>query len=340
MEWNHDRILEAALKWEDHIPREVPPDLESLFSYEAVAAAALEHLVDDDESTHRPLLRVTLPGTPPIEIWSESTRPWKQPWHVRVGGEERTVCSLEIPKALALLIDPRGPSGGLIHGGAYWREGFWDDTYVWGARIGDKLVAHRARQLAEGLEDYARAMERLQIDEARIGHVNQQPLSLQIDLAARDGGLVDTVRWWSVFEEGEPVHAWSDLLSACDGCAAAAAKLPFLAKWKAAGDRREVMLDVVGRAGIAETNVAEFVLPAWRHAGLKGEPEHALLLGIPRPNGRGHDYAQVYFSGHGDGALLTTGDGFPGGEGIMFHPKSPEYAIVAPDGAVTRRRVE
>jgi len=330
-------ILEAAVHGlEDYVPAELPEGLEHLVSFEAVVKAARETFIDPDTDTHDTELLIKLPGDPPITLRTASESPWKQPWHVRAGdAEERTVVSIELSKAAALFVDGRGPSGSCLDGARYWRDDFWRDYAVWGERVGGPLVEHHAKALCSDLAGSEEALRRLRVTGATIGNVNQQPLSLQVDLDCAGGGLVDSLRWWNVFDKLEPGYDWEDLVQALDAAEQAAQRLPFLQAWKAASPGRRVSIDVVGRTGHAETNVRDFVEPAWDHSGLEGKPEFELTLHSGRA-----EWSSVWFSTTATGALLVKADAtFPDAKGVNFHAKTPEYAVVTPDGKVERRKL-
>ncbi|MFI5401711.1 MAG: hypothetical protein ACHQ1G_02165 [Planctomycetota bacterium] len=330
-------ILEAALRgFEDYVPAGIPPGLEHLVSFDAVAKAARETFIDPDMDTRDTQLFIALPGDPPIILRTVSESPWMQPWHVRVGdAEERTVVSIELSKAAALFVDGRGPSARCLDGARYWRDDFWRDPDVWDERVGRPLVEHHAKALCSDLAGSEEAFRRVRVTGATIGNINLQPLSLQVDLDCAAGGLIDCIRWWNVYKGLETGYDWEDLLHALDDAEQAAKGLPFLQAWKAAGKERRVRIDIVGRTGHAETNVPHFVQPAWNHSGLEGQPEFELALYSGRA-----EWSSVWFSTAAKGALLLEADAtFPDAKGISFHPQTPEYAVVTPDGKIERRKL-
>ena len=88
--------------------------------------------------------------------------------------------------------------------------------------------------------------------------------------------------------------------------------------------------------GYGETNMKDFVLPPWKHSGLKGNPEFELYVYTDRTDR--HSGALIYFSSDPDGALLVrAAKAFPEAEGVRFHPAEPEYAIIRPDGRIERK---
>ncbi len=330
-------ILDAAvLGLEDYVPAALPEGLEHLVSFEAVVKAAQEKFIDPDMDTHYTELLVTLPGDPPITLRSVSESPWMQPWHVRAGdGEERTVVSIELSKAVALFGDGRGPSGSCLDGARYWRDDFWRDSEVWGERVGAPLVEHHAKALCNDLAGSEEALLRVRVTGATIGNIGLHPLSLKVDLDCAGDGLINRIRWWNVYDGLEPGYDWEDLVQALDAAEQAAKGLPFLQAWKVAGPERRVSIDIVGRTCQGETNLRDFVEPAWNDSGLEGKPEFELTL----HSGRG-EWSTVWFSADAKGALLLKADQtFPDAKGVYFHPQKPEYAVVTPDGKVERRKL-
>ncbi|MCK6460562.1 MAG: hypothetical protein L6Q95_11795 [Planctomycetes bacterium] len=330
-------ILEAALRGlEEYVPSEIPEGLEHLVSFEAVAKAARETFLDPDLDTDYTELRLTLPGDPPVTIRTASEAPWAQPWFVKVGdGEERVAVSIELAKAAALFVDARGPSAQHLDGARYWREEFWRDDGLWRRHVGQQLIEHHAKDLCAGLAGWEEALRRARVTEATIGFINMPPFSLFVKLDCTGGGLIDSIRWWNVYDGTELGYDGDDLVQALDAAEQAAKGLPFLKAWKAADPGRRITIDIVGRTGHAETNLRDLVEPAWKDSGLEGSPDFELTLRSSRS-----EWSSIWLSAASKGALLLDADEtFPDAKGIRFHPKTPEYAVISPDGKVTRRKL-
>jgi hypothetical protein len=331
-------ILQAALSGlEEYVPPDIPEELEHLVSFEAVVKAARERFLDPgDMDTDYTELSLTLPGDPPVTIRTASEAPWMQPWLVKVGeGEARVAVSIELAKAVALFVDARGPSAQHLDGARYWREEFWRDDGVWDRCVGRHLVEHHAKALCAGLAGWEEARKRVRVTEARIGNINMQPLSLFVELECVGGGLIDEIRWWNVYDGTDLGYDGDDLVQALDAAEQAANGLPFLKAWKAAGPERRVTIDIVGRTGHAETNLKDFVEPAWKDSGLDGNPEFELTL-----RSGPSKWSSIWFSAASKGALLLDADEtFPDAKGIRFHPQTPEYGLITPDGKVARRKL-
>jgi hypothetical protein len=325
-------IWEAARKWRPWLADWVEPDIDRA----QVAKVARERLIDPATDTNWSTLSITLPGTPPVTITTESQVPYAQPWLVAVGeAPPRKVLSVRLSRYVMLLVDPSGPNYRHLEGAGYWANGFWQDDDLWSRIFGNDWNRQYARELCTEIEGWSDIEKDWRLESADIGDINRQPLSLQPDLTAKHDSLIESVRWWNRIDDGEPRFEWSSFLEVHGRATEAAARLPFLTRWKEAGKNRVISLDAVGRVGHTETQASFFHAPVWTHSKLQGEPSFELLLRID-----GDHVATVLLGDESDGAIVLTGhETLRGTAGIRFHPTVGDYAIVRPDGGVEQRRM-
>jgi hypothetical protein len=325
-------IEEAACKWRPWLQDWAAPEP----TVDEIAKVARERLIDPANDTDWSSLNINLPGTPPIRITTESQHPYAQPWQVAIGdAEPRKVLSIEISRYAMLLVDPAGPNYRHLEGAMYWTNGFWQDDDLWSRVYGDKWNKSYARELCTEIEGWEDVEKNWRLEDADIGNINMQPLSLQTDLVAKQETLIEFVRWWNRIDDGEPRYDWDTFVDVHARATKAAKGLPFLKRWKDAGKNRTITLDAVGRVGHNETQASFFHAPVWAHSELNGDPGWELLLRIDRKWA-----ATILFSDEPDGAIVLKGDKSLLGTDVKgFHPTDGDYAVIGPDGAVEKRKM-
>ena len=111
-----------------------------------------------------------------------------------------------------------------------------------------------------------------------------------------------------------------------------------------AGHSRTAEAHIFGVTPTEEKDLSTSVLPAWKHAGLKGAPRYQLLL-----RREVNPWAELYFGKDDPRALIVmakpphTSD-LPSsrhwldGLELLYHPTEdvPDYVVVSPDGTWRR----
>jgi len=267
-------IEEAASRWSPWLADSFPPEISS----ERFAQIVRGQLIDPGTSTDWSLLHITLPGTPRITIHTRSNQPYAQPWIVTVGdAEPRTVLSLEMSRYAALVVDPEGPKIAHLEGATYWASGFWSDESLWGHVLGDPWNEQYSRELCTKLKGWTDVERGWALKDADIGNINMHPLSLQVDLVSKTDALVGFVRWWNPFKNNEAQHDWSAFQFVHKRATAAAARLPFLKRWKDADAQRVISVDAIALRGEAPD---KWEREAWAKSGLQGYADFVFLLRI------------------------------------------------------------
>ena len=302
-----------------------------------VAKAAREKLIDEGRDTDHTLLSITLPGSPTIVIATSSQAPYAQPWQVMIGDEPfRKVLSLEMSRYAMLLTDPAGPNYRYLEGATYWANGFWKDSDIWERLLGDRANHAFARQLCAKCDGWEAVNKAWSLEDADIGNINLQPLSLQVSLTATGDQLVGEARWWNRYEDQELQFDWNTFVDLHARVTKAAARLPFLERWESGGRDRSIGFDGAGRVGNTESSPGFFHAPVWKHSKLEGEPDIELKLRIG-----GEVVATLLMSDGSQGAIVLDGHPtLPWTAEIEFHPTTGRYAVIKPDGKVEPRQME
>jgi hypothetical protein len=333
-------ILEAALKYAKDVPKTVPSELEYLFEYPNISEVAAKSLKRHEGSTTRVAFKFVLEGQEKIAVESNHECPWMLPWKITVGDKSWESYSVEIPKFLAEIADSKGPNHPLLNGKEYWKSEFWKDRDVWDRVIGDPLGEYHAKQLAISLEGYQEFQKQFELKKAETNHFISQPFSLLLGIQTKKPSLVNSVWWYNPIESGKPVGNWNQFLKLYEACSKAASKHRWLEVWKASGKDRLVEGAFSGFVGHdAAKDLEEYVLPAWKDAGCKGLPEFKLRL----RQGRGCH--TVFISSGEKNALVVssekgTGSHWLDKEEVFFHPKTPDYIVVNPEGSFQRRTIK
>ncbi len=209
----------------------------------------------------------------------------------------------------------------------------------------EERTQKQARRMAETLPGYAALRREFRIHRLMLGHINMLPYSLHPDLNSLRPRLVDTAWWFDPVVRGRPKYDWNQFLAVHREVERVVGAHVWVAGWKKAGPGRTVEAQVFGLRPNTETDMAFSVVPAWKHARLKGVPHYEVLLR------RGDDtWATLYFGKEDRRALIEraippkSGDQRAGGHwldtlpDLFYHPteKVPEYAVVSPNGTWAR----
>lgn len=203
------------------------------------------------------------------------------------------------------------------------------------------LASQAAWQLCQRLDGYETLRNSFSIEQVIVGNVNSFPESLHVSLGTTQRGPINGVWWWNPLDnDRQPRHSWHDFLKVHAAANDVLSKHTWLAEWREASPGRKVELHVFGdRMGISAGDLKRDVLPAWRHAGLAGEPGFRILL-----RRSSSEWSIIYFGKDEKRALITVNraDWKPthwlDSLDIYFFAhakpteKSARYVIVEPDG--------
>lgn len=361
-----DDILSACLKeythWMHHdggLPQ-LDSEQEALLTYDVISPRLLSALTDEGaRSTTSVLFRVTLPGSPSLQIESTFERYFMLPFTVIYGADKWKIYDPDIPRLLQALADPEGPNYRFLDGFSYWSTELWHDSdprcpWFW---LGRELDGTFCKKTYQAMRGYEQASKAFRIKDADSGYINSQPLSIHLHLEIIEPELVDTI-WWGVpFENGKIEHDWLGLLEVIKKAENCIGRHKWVRKWRESAENRSLELDIVGYRGYEEDDLSTWVLPPWNDAGFKGQPEYELYLRGMRDFSKdtgifeGSAFRQkavvvtAYFTPAEDRSLLVDlypGDNpWPKSRTFSFHPWEPypDYAIVSLDGSLELKRI-
>jgi hypothetical protein len=140
-------------------------------------------------------------------------------------------------------------------------------------------------------------------------------------------------------DHGKPSENWTELLRRFRDCEILVQKQPWLVAWKGIRDHY-LECYVAGSKCYSETNINDYVLPAWHDAGMKGNPQVEIKL---RRGNTG--CGNVYLSDAEQRALVLdinsgSGSHWLDQQNVSFHPKTPDYMVVHPNGKFERKAMK
>lgn len=321
--------------------------LDSQLSYEHVAAAIRSNLEWMERSTTQVDLRVRLHrGDQTIEVESQAQLPFMLPWKVTASGRSWFSYSVEISRALAEFVADHGTAGDLLsRGDAYWRDGVWEDFMVF-FELGSATQELVAQRMYQGLAGWDEARKTWRVVKAQTGNINFEDPSLVLALQRLGPSTADepinAVWWWDTLQNDQPAFDWRELSDVLVRANRAIAAHHWLSEWVTAGPNRDLELQLVGKRGYTEAqDLPIFLLPAWKDAAMRGEPEFELLL---RRDG-GTWSGTLYFNSQDERVIVTSMSPMPNSphwldeQSLNFHAQgSRDYLVVSPDGTHEQRR--
>ena len=224
------------------------------------------------------------------------------------------------------------------------REGVWKDDYRKSRESGKndsvRMEMHE-KELQEGVDEnkknkilalqkckelmgYDLLIKDFKIKDAMQGYINGLPESLHVGLEGNDRELVNAAWWFNPIENGQPKYNWNDFIGIYNKFNKVAENKPWLKKWRKEKTGRTIDAEIFGVRPNTEMDIEYFVIPAWEHAGLKGELLYEVILRD------GNSFQTVYMSEESEESLDANG----------FHLNSEKcsYCIISKDGK--RKTVE
>jgi len=276
------QMLLATLRGRDYVSPKIATQESRAFEFPALSKLVKARLSWHDTSTTHRQFSVIISdpaiSKEKIEVASTHDCPWMLPWRVQVGHKIWNTYSTALPLKLASFADKRGPCASLLDGRHYWNEGFWADSDFWSIALGPRFEQASAKDVAQTIPGYNEAAKFFEIDGCNIGSVNMQPQSLFLKLKCRHPQVFSSVWWWNYLSAGKTAESWTQMLDRFQACENAARKQHWLLDWKANADNHSLRCNIAGASCYSETNITDFVLPAWRDAHMYGVPEVEVSL--------------------------------------------------------------
>lgn len=339
---HYNDMLNAALYLKDPIYKKINPVKTEDFDYPAVCKLAKRRLFLHDRSTNHIKFSTTINeptvSAEKIEVSSTHEVGDMLPWKVKIGDKKWETFSIELPKKLSKLSPKDGYCAQLLNGN-YWTKNFWTDHYFWSVSVGYELHKKHSMQFATLLPGYESAKDKYSIENAYSGSTAFHPDSLILDLKMKNLQNISSATWWNHYKNGEPTADWTQLSKMVSDCEKLINKQTWLVAWKNSNKSNQLHCNIDGFKYYDESNIAEYVMPAWRHAGLKGNPEVGIILSSGKDT-RG----KIYLSKEDPKALILDAEPAKGSHQfdklkVSFHPKDPQYIIVGPNGKFERHMI-
>jgi hypothetical protein len=201
-----------------------------------------------------------------------------------------------------------------------------------------------AQQMVRDLKGYPALGREFRVQQVMLGNINLLPYSLHPTLVAIQPRVVDSAWWFNPVVKDHPQYDWNQFLAVHREVERAAIRHPWISAWKKLAPGRSAEAHIYGVTPTEETDLATFVTPAWKHAGLKGAPYYELLL-----RRDDNTWAQFFFGRHGARARIAhagpTNPGERANRGhwldsmtVLYHPTQeiPDYVVVRPNGTWIR----
>lgn len=191
-----------------------------------------------------------------------------------------------------------------------------------------------AYRMCYGLEGYDRIKKLFTVKKADLGCINMLPYSLHVKLgpAGNGGRLVNAAWWFNPVDEqkNKARYDWNDFIDVYTEVNAVVSRHHWLSEWRGISPNRTIEAQIFGIRPYTETGLEKHVTPAWKHAGLNGEPFYEVNLR------RGGTFCGTVFFDREDSRALITA--FSRGDGdhwldkveLFYHytQEIPEYVVV------------
>ena len=201
----------------------------------------------------------------------------------------------------------------------------------------------KALKVCRSVSGYHQLEKYFRIEDASLGSINMMPPSLFVMLRAIKPRTLDAAWWWNPLANGKPSLTWQDFLKAHAAAEHALSKYSWLTKLRAQRGERTLGLHLFGtRIELINDDWNFFSLPAWKHAGMIGEPTYRVLA--RRGN---NSWIECIFSDKDDRAFIRfalISDPDPQCAldrlDVSWHPRgkrgesSSKYALVEHDGTL------
>lgn len=335
-------LLKTTLPLEDPVYKKITPGDIKEFDYAAVCQSAKRKFFALDSCTTHIKIVVTIDdptvSAEKIEISSIHNAGFMLPWKVKIGDRKWETYSTELPKKLSQISDKSGYCAKLLNGN-YWQKDFWTDRIFWYSEVGYQLHNKNALEFAKLLPGHESLGSKYDFEDSFSGSMAFHPDSLVLQIKAKKPQLISSVHWWNHYKNCAPTADWSHLSGMVGTCEQMVNKQSWLVAWKNSSDKNSLRCNIDGFKLYDESNLNEYVVPAWRHAGMKGYPEVGIILL------RGKETCgKVFLSKTESRALILEAKSAKGTHwfdklNVDFHPKDPHYIIVQPTGKFERHMI-
>jgi hypothetical protein len=257
----------------------------------------------------------------------------------KLGSSERY---WELSRAFAHAIIDRGleVGRGCVSGNLY--LGSATEPYTNGKEDRDRELA-TATMACRKLAAYDELQKSFRIESAALGYINSMPKSLFVELRSTSATTIDATWWWNPLVAEVPSLTWQDFLGAYAAAELAMSRHPWLTTLKKFDGDRSLELHLLGTGlGVSGDNLDNYILPAWRHAGMSGMPKYRLLVRRGK-----HSWMELFFSDEDPRAFVRSTSGMDPNPQceldrltVSWHPRGKrgethsQYALIANDGGV------
>lgn len=340
---HREQLIKSTIYTNTPIYKKVPINHSTEFEFEAICEGAKQRLTQYDCSTTHLNFSLTIDAPDlseeKITVSSIHDVPYMLPWKVKIGDKKWETYSLALTKELSELADPAGLCAALLNDKAYWEKNFWTDSKFWSIYKGDELFKEDCLKYSKLLPGYENVNSVYDLTDSYFGLMNCHPESLYVAMKTKSAKTIDTFRWWNYFKSDAPTYDWNHFIKLADRCQKMVDDRNWINDWKKSKPTNSVSCDIAGTKCYSETNLKEYVLPAWKDAGLKGEPE--CQIDLERGD---RSFGKIFISSIEPRTLVLDADPRTSTHWfdrlqVSFHPKTPNYIIIESDGKIKKRKI-
>ncbi len=340
---HREQLIKSSIYANTPIYKKVPINHSTEFEFEAICQGAKQRLTQYDHSTTHLNFSLTIDAPDLLEekitVSSIHDVPYMLPWKVKMGDKKWESYSLDLTKKLNKLADSAGFCAALLNDKFYWEKNFWTDSKFWSIYKGHELFKQDCLKYSKLLPGYENANSIYDLTDSYFGSINCHPESLFTEMKPKSAKTIDTFRWWNYFKSNAPTNDWNHFIKLADRCQKMVDDRTWIHDWKKSKMTNRVSCDIAGTKCYSETNLKEYVLPAWKDAGLKGEPE--CQIDLERGD---RSFGKIFISRFEPRTLVLDADPRTGTHWfdklqVSFHPKIPNYIIIEPDGKIKKRKI-
>lgn len=266
----------------------LPEKLKPIFEYDTVSKNALAEITGAMNSVYD-CVRIALPGTPKIILFSRRHHGTMLPWTVRCGESKWLTYDRSLPPALAG-VTSEGRTKSLTSDRPhmkfedyrpinktsvdFWPDGFFKRYCVWAK---DTVATYDSIVAAQKIDGWAEASKTVKIDDALL--LWDDSILVEVSIA-KPGCIVTRARWYvapNKKQSKKPAPNWNQFLTWYDSVEQAAQKIKWLNKWLKAKNGRVLM--GMNTEDLSNSKWSrERLDQIWTEQGLSGKPQFGLRM--------------------------------------------------------------